>query len=190
MEARICVGCGQPLVKRDGEAPSAFAKRKSCNRQCFNMSRVKAEDTHSRKQIYKSRFGSSRDLDAGQYLAENMMDRNARANGLRLPDRFWEQDQWKQLYALQRTQAYTLLKSYSLEAIIAALRSPKGKKVMSFSAAWFTPLIHAEQERMNRAKELAEQAPPPPPLPAEEVVEEPRKPFVPKQSTASTLKGL
>lgn len=38
-EIRHCDGCGQPLSRRDGESPSAFRKRKTCDRACQGAAR-------------------------------------------------------------------------------------------------------------------------------------------------------
>lgn len=171
-----CPVCGGPLKKG----------RKFCSRDCYNRSRVKPEHVHIKKKLYKSRFGATEDLDAAQYLTENLCDRNARRNGLVLPQRFWETPEWKPLFHRQLQYAHSLLKEYTLEAIITALRTPRGKTVTTLSAAWFRPLIHAEQERLHRQKEA-----PPEPQPAETVtIEKPRDPFVPTESVASKLKGL
>ncbi len=179
MEPRTCQCCKKTLVKRDDETKNAFARRKYCNHECATGP--------SEVRIYPSRFGGGW-LTAQLYLTENMCDRSAKRSGVTLPDKFWEKEQWKSSFSSQVRYAASLLSKYSVQAIIAALRTPQGKNVFSLSANWLEPLIHNEQKRLDRAMEKAKEYEPP--KESEVVIEKPREAFVPQKSTMSSLKGL
>lgn len=184
MEGRVCASCGKLLVKKEGESEQGFQKRKNCDRECANKSRGQKRDG---KLIYPSRFGGGF-LAKGQYLAENMCDRAAKKTGLRLPERFWEKE-WKSNFYIQLKYANGLLRKYSLEAIIAALRSGPGKKVYSLGAVWFEPLIAAEEAKIQRINEM-DLANPPQAIEENTVVEPPRPAFIPIKSTLNKLRDL
>lgn len=120
-----------------------------------------------------------------------MVARIAEYEGVRLPQKFWNTSRWKRTYLLQVTHANNLLKLYSIDAIIAALRTKEGKKVRSFGAKWLDPIVQDEQERIDRQKALAPEAHEiqmQKPLP--DIVEPPRPLFVPKKSLLSKLRDL
>lgn len=150
----------------------------------------------SPKSNFKSRFAPGEYVSAAQYLAENMCDRKARSKGTALPARFWKVDGsiWKREFLQQVRHANALLKAYSVEAIIRALRTKEGKRIYSFGATWLDPIIKAEQEALDRQKAAAEAtaAATPPPLTGDEVapVEKPRPAFVPGASPLTKLRNL
>ncbi len=138
---------------------------------------------------YHSRFAGGY-LAGGQWLAEGMCDRQARKNKTQLPERFWKSPRWEREFLMQVRHANSLLKTYSVAAIVRALRTPEGKKVYSLSAPWLDPIIRDEQAKLDR--EAAAAAPPEaPPEPATEVVDgKPRPTFVRKKSTLSKLREI
>lgn len=136
---------------------------------------------------FKSRFAPDLWISAGQYLAESMCDRQARRQGVHLPHRFWEADRWKRSFLFQLREANGLLKTYALEAIVAALRTPEGQRVLSFSARWLDPIIREQERRILRR---AEEPPPPRPEAVAPSGEPPRPAFVHKPSALSRLRGL
>ena len=105
---------------------------------------------------FQSRFGGGW-ISASQYLAENMCDRMARKERTALPAKFWSTSAlWKKTFLVQLRFANSLLKLYSVAAIIDGLKHPKGKNVYSLGARFLDPLIKDEQERLDRqAAELA-----------------------------------
>lgn len=145
---------------------------------------------------HKSRFGGGW-LTPAQFLAEGMVARKARKEGTDLPLKFWEKERWKRDFLLQLRHAHSLLKVYSHEAIVAALRTRKGSTVYSLGAQFILdPLIRVEQERLDRraaaadVKAQADPKPtPPPPVAEAPVAEQPRPAFV-RENTLSKLKGL
>ncbi len=119
-----------------------------------------------------------------------MVARQARSKKLTLPMFFWNIEKWKRQFLLQIRQANSLLKLYSYQAILRALRTYEGKKVFSLGAPFLDPLIKAEQEKLDRDKQRIVETPAPP---VEHVHTEPQAPrpaFVPKQNALSKLKEL
>lgn len=144
-------------------------------------------EQRSEKSCFASRFGGGW-LAAGQYLAESMVDRMARKEGETLPLKFWELPRWKRVFLLQLRSANELLKSYSVEAIIRALRTTEGKKVYSLGAPWLDGLIAGEQARLERQAEALKSQPPEAPLPSG-LPEAPRPAFV-RPSILNRLRDL
>jgi hypothetical protein len=101
-------------------------------------------------QVFQSRFGAKKPLNSGQYLAENMLDRQARRRGVDLPVQFWKDKSLAKEFAKQIILANALLKLYSVEAIIKALRTTQGRKIYSFAAPFLPDLCRAQQEILDR----------------------------------------
>lgn len=139
---------------------------------------------------YKSRFGGGW-MTPVMYLAEGMCDRQARAKNKGLVDHFWTKPPWNREFKMQARNAAALLKLYSPEAIMRALRTPKGKKAYSLAAPWLDPLIKEEQEILDRNQQKLEAAiASATEAPAPKVTEKPRPAFVPKQSKLNKLRNL
>lgn len=127
-----------------------------------------------------------------------MTARVADRDKYKLPDRFWldRGSKWELEFRQQARKAAELLKDYSIQAVIAALRSTRGKKVYSLGAkSTLVPLIKAEQKILDhkallaaeQARERAEESPPAQPeLPAAP----PPAPPAAKPSTLSKLRDL
>lgn len=186
---RKCPACDAFLLIRDGEKKGDFAKRKTCNEECAAKLKENQNQRINRK-IYRSRFGATVLLTAGQYLAESMCNRQARKLGIVLPDKFWGMDQWKSIFFLQLKAANALLRKYDAEAIIAAMRSPRGKNCYSLSATWVVPLIHVEQGKLIREAARVALHPEAPKQEATIVAEKPREAYATQKSPLSALKGL
>lgn len=105
---------------------------------------------------FASRFGGGF-ISASQYLAENMCDRQARSKGVTLKHHFWKTDEiWKRAFLLQVRHAAGLLRVYSVEAIVNALKKPGGKRVYSLGARWLDPLVKEEQQKLDLQKAAVE----------------------------------
>lgn len=141
------------------------------------------------KSGYQSRFGGGW-IAPGQFIAESMCDRIARKDKAELPLKFWTLERWKRPFLLQLRHANSLLKLYSAEAIIRALRTPEGKRVYSLGAQWLDPLIRVEQERVDRQAEAREKAPAAEPAPPAATTEPPRQPYKPRPSPLDKLRQL
>lgn len=142
---KTCLACGKVLSQREGEPSSAFMKRKNCNRECSALSRGKERGDKTRyKSRHASEDGSPRWISASQYLAEFMVERQARKEGRELPIRFWTIKPWKGKFSFQLTIANQLLKKFSPGAISKALRSYEGRSVFSLKAPWLQAIIERE----------------------------------------------
>ena len=100
---------------------------------------------------FKSRY-TDKLVGSAQYLAEIMIERQAKKQGLNLPNNFWNKDEWKRNYMIQLRLAYSLLKLYCVEAILIALKTPQGKKIYSLGAKWLDSLYKIEQNKISNAK--------------------------------------
>lgn len=73
---------------------------------------------------YRSKFSiDDYYISAAEVVAEKLCENRAKMQKCKLPDKFWEDIQWKQLYKSQSLIAKGLLKIYPLDAIIYALNS-------------------------------------------------------------------
>jgi hypothetical protein len=141
-------------------------------------------DHPTEKCRFKSAFGGGY-VSAQQFLAESMCRRKAAKDGKELPQRFWELLVWNREFALQARHAAGLLKLYSYDAIVRALRSTKGKNIFSLGAPFLDPLVQAEQLKLDReAKSGPAQQPPAPSGPTQ------ARPAFEKKTTKSKLKDL
>lgn len=111
-------------------------------------------ESRSDKTPYESLYGAGW-ITPGQFLAESMCARKARSQKKTLPLKFWELEVWKREFALQARHVSGLLRLYSPEAIIRALRKPGGKNAYSFAAKWLDPLIAEEQRVIDSQKAKA-----------------------------------
>ncbi len=129
-----------------------------------------------------------------------MCDRQARVKKIALPRQFWQKNvsaEWNRQFLLQCRHAIALLKLYSADAIIKALRSPAGKKVFSLGAPWLDPII-AEHQAIVTKQQAEQEAriaamPDAPALPAHgdgECPEPPRPVFVRSKTDLSKLLDL
>lgn len=135
---------------------------------------------------FKSRYGGGY-IPRHKFLAEAMCARKARMKGIDLPSHFWNGkflngDYWKREYCLQLRQALSLLKIYSCEAIIKALRTKEGSKIYSFGAKWLDPLIKTEQEKIDILKKKMEEEAKAEEVKEEPVVSQPREAFIPQNN--------
>ena len=185
---RCCKGCQKPLIRRPQESQKAFDKRVCCNRACANESRRLARAEATPERPYQSRFGLGYVSDA-EYLAELMVDRQARRIGRHLPDHYWNVQPWKSEWAMQVRFAKKLLSVYPKEAISRALRSKRGKEAYGLQAPFLVKLFQEEERALRLTQELAN-ADPVKPLVVATKVEAPRPAFVPEKSLLQKLREL
>jgi hypothetical protein len=138
---------------------------------------------------FKSRFAPELWVSGAQYLAESMCSRKARkTTGKDLPIRFWNTAEWKREYCIQLRLAFSLLKIYSVEAIVKALRNKSCQNAYSLGAPWIDAEIAKEQARIGVQKKVFEEQKPDPVSPAQ--VEPPRPTFNSKPTPLSKLRDL
>lgn len=82
------------------------------------------------KAIYPSKYTDRKVTDA-QYLADEIMERIAKKEKKVLTYRYWNDPQWKKIFLRQLAEANTLLKEVDCVAIMAFLRSVKGRNIYS-----------------------------------------------------------
>lgn len=182
MDDRRCKACQKPLSQREKESKSAFEKRLTCDAVC---SSYLPSEVRPFKSLYTQKF-----ITPAAYIAETMVSRIARKEqaGRDLPGNFHSVDKWERFFKVQLRHAASLLKLYSYEALIKALRTYKGKTVYSLGAKFLDPLIKDEQEKINRVEEKKKEAVADTPAVIPEIVE-PRPNFV-QETAFSKLKGL
>jgi hypothetical protein len=86
-----------------------------------------------------------------------MVARLATRDKYQLPDRFWSKsDRWGREFKRQAMEAAELLKGFSIQAVIAALNTTRGKQLYSFGAKKvLLPLIRDEQRRIDDKRAAA-----------------------------------
>lgn len=126
-----------------------------------------------------------------QKIAEIMVERKHK--DLKLPQQFWNDDRFKRDFLLQLRFANSLIKLYSVEAIINALKTPAGSKIYSLTARWLDGIIVQEQHKLEQRAIVTEITQPKEnPLKKESVVgeiptSEAAKPVKPKQTLFNKL---
>lgn len=85
-------------------------------------------DKSSKAYPYLSRFSSNPYyISAAEVVVEKLCENRAKLQQSKLPDRFWDDLRWKQLYKSQSLLAKGILKIYSLESILYALNGSCSK---------------------------------------------------------------
>jgi hypothetical protein len=136
------------------------------------------------KQVYTSRY-TDRKITAAQRIAEIVCEKLADKEKKVLTDKFWNKPEWEKVYKQQLYLANSLLKLYSAEAIIAALRDKRAYDVYSLGADFVLDKIFQEEQAKIDNREANMIAPP-----EQELVKElPRQP-VKKKSIYSKLMRL
>jgi len=95
------------------------------------------------------------DSQAAQLLAEFMIQRKADKEGKKLTPQFWNSLVWKKQFQQQKIAAYGLLKLYSYESILEALKHKDIKWVFSLRMKNIIPYIKDEEEKRKQRKERA-----------------------------------
>src|SRR5687768_14677129 len=107
-------------------------------------------DNASQKRPFRSSYGGGW-ITAQQLLAEVICARIARRDNVELVEGFWKSPRWSRECRLQLVLAASLLKEFSVAAVLAALKTTRGKRLYSLGLkSVLVPLIQAEQERLDR----------------------------------------
>jgi len=101
---------------------------------------------------YQSKY-TDRKIKPAQRIVELICERFFGKDGISLPKKFWNDRRFSREYRLQLIKVHALLKVYSPEAIIAALTSPKGKRIWSLGAKWLDSLISVEERKLKLLNE-------------------------------------
>jgi hypothetical protein len=104
-------------------------------------------------------MGSSRNIDASNFLAEEIILRHAAAKNKDIPNRIWQDrfkntkwKYWHGIYWGEKKRASALLKQYDLRDIMSGLKSQEGKVVLSL-ANEKVPRLTKEAHRKRKIAE-------------------------------------
>lgn len=75
-----------------------------------------------------------------------------------LPEKFWADKRFAREYKLELIKSRSLLKMYSPQAIINALKSKEGLRIWSLTAPWLDGIIAAEEKRLQILAEKISEA--------------------------------
>lgn len=89
-------------------------------------------------------------FDDAKYLTEFVNRRKAKKEKMELSDRYWLDPLWKVEYGKQIIAAQSLLKEFSLEAIIKALNSKEFNWAYSLKCRGLIDVIKREQAIINK----------------------------------------
>lgn len=117
-----------------------------------------------------------------QYITEFLCIHKAKAEGKDLPDKFWELDEWSTFFRWQIMYANKLLKKYSVNAIVAALRDKRlyGLQSLSPKAKWKWEKVFDEYQ----VKQIVIDSQSVQTIESSDIMEQPRKPFGKKTNLA------
>jgi hypothetical protein len=106
---------------------------------------------------YPSKYSNGKTVSAAQYITEMLCENIAVCEKKDLHYRFWTTEYWKKRYTNQIHSAHNLLKKYSAEAICAALKDKRAKKIYSFRAPHLKPIIEEHEDILkNKNKKLTQ----------------------------------
>lgn len=97
-----------------------------------------------------SKYSNGKSVSAVQYITELVCENKAQQEKLDLHYRFWTTQFWEKYYKDQIASANKLIKKYTAEAIIAALRSNEGQKIYSLRASFLLPIIEKHQNILEK----------------------------------------
>lgn len=140
---------------------------------------------------------SGNEVKPAQYLTELMAERKARKDGKpQIQAGFWRDDYWQEFYVQTIQAANSLLKLYSAEVIIAAVKDKRASWMYSLRTKSLKPIL-AEYEKKAEIqakieKEKQQQAEAPKPVESLEVQKQELRPQVAskKQNIISKLRNL
>lgn len=104
----------------------------------------------SDKSPYESSYGGGW-ITPAQKLAEIMCQKGAAET---LPPFFWRQDNLATAFKKHIGQAKRLVDEFSYEAVFRALQHDKARKVTSFGAPFFKPIVADEQAKIDLQEEM------------------------------------
>jgi len=99
----------------------------------------------SDKSNYPSRYSPQGWVSAPQYITEFVCEKKARKDNIDLPIKFWEIKEWKNYFRYQITLANKLLKEFSEDAIMAALKDNRCWKTYSLRSPFLRSIIEEKQ---------------------------------------------
>lgn len=111
------------------------------------------------KSKYLSGYGGGY-ISAHQLLAEQMCEKQAKKDGYKLQDKFWEEQEWVKRFRLQAKHASKLLEDYSIEVILEAFKHWRLKNIYSLGARYaIDPICSEISKRISNASLLSSELP-------------------------------
>lgn len=99
---------------------------------------------------YPSRYSPNKFVTPAQFIIEFVCERNAAQRNADLPIQFWKLPEWATFYKSQLRKCHSLLKVYSSEAIIKALKDQRAAKIYSLFAPWLIDIIKIYQAEIDK----------------------------------------
>ena len=103
---------------------------------------------------YPSKYSNGKSVSAAQFITEIICENKALKDKKDLHYRFWTNKEWAVFYRSQIASAHKLLKQYSPQAIIKALKNSKARKIYSLRAPHLIPIIEREQVLVEQTEGL------------------------------------
>lgn len=97
---------------------------------------LEPNDKHRFKSIYGSNY-----ITEPQYLVEQFCAHVARQSQEDLIHQFWKLPKWTKFFKQQIPSAVQLLKKYTINSVLLALRDKRSRKVYSLRAQFFHAII-------------------------------------------------
>ena len=106
-------------------------------------------ENRSDESRYPSRYSPGGWVTAAQYIIELVCEQKARHENKDLPIKFWTLKEWERFFVSQTRVCHKLLKSYSSQAIINAI---KAKRIRTLLPKWIVSVIQLEQKKLDAMK--------------------------------------
>lgn len=91
-----------------------------------------------------------------QKLAEIMLEKQAARNNKKLPWKFWNLREYRPYFMNQQRFASALLKRYSFEAILEAIKDNRCKYILSLSNKTIDPVLEEKQRIIDEKNKILE----------------------------------
>lgn len=105
---------------------------------------------------YTSNF-SGKETGEAQFIVELIcIAKNKKTGSGDLPNKFWNLPAWKAFYRTQIVAAHGLLKIYSANAIVSALKSKDAYAVFSLRAPFLDDIIRREAAKLLKKEQQLE----------------------------------
>lgn len=105
---------------------------------------------------FQSKYSPDKTVTELQYICEIICEKNAAQTGKSLPIQFWKLPQWAAFYKFQLRECSKLLKVFSSDAILKALRDKRADKIYSLRAPWLIKVIQEYQNKLDVVVEVVE----------------------------------
>lgn len=109
------------------------------------------------ERLYTSEISGNK-VDAAQYLAELMCSRLAAKRKQKLPQKFWSLPEWKLLFKQQKIAAYSLLKIYSSDVVIKAVKRKDVEWIYSLRYPGLNQICVEEEAKIEKLQQKIEKA--------------------------------